>query len=426
MTDIDRLRTALGAQAEQVSVNGDLAVRAIAAERRRQRRTTTGGIAAIATLVVVSPFAWWSVRANQPPVAPVASSAIVQSQSPTLAAPTPTPSTPPASGPTPATGTPSTSPTSLSSPALPAPDDTYALDDTIRFGDRVIQLQKGTVVENFAVLSNGGFFLQSHMSTGVSQSEMEVLDPRGYTVTALGPAGVAAVAPDGTAILAKSGISNTVIAYAPDGSVIGRRTDNRDPAAIVGDYAYLNGPTSSLEWNIRTGATRTLPAHVVAVSPDRTRAALQWEEAGSNGTTPGCWSVVDLTRPDFTTLLKRCGTNENPTWFTPTSFSSHGTYLVGNNFVDGGFWFLAAVVRVSDGTVVVGSGGAPVASGWTWRLTEDETALVISRNTTDVVSPATHNTLQRCTLALTCTDLQPELPLDRSSTPPAARYVVPR
>lgn len=417
MTDIDRLRSTLGAHAEQVRVTGDIAGRAITLERRRQQRTATGGIAVVATLAVVSPFAWWSVRAPQPPVAPATSSPSTSDATGT--------STPSESGsPTPSGG--ATSPSSLSGLPLRAADDTYALDGAIRVGDTVIHLEKGTVVENLAVLSNGGFFLQSHLSTGVSQSEMEVLSREGRTVQALGPAGMAVVAHDGSGIIAKSGLSGTVVAYAPNGSVIARRVDSREPAAIVGDHAYLNGPTSSLEWDIRTGVTRTLPAHVVAVSPDRTRAALQWEPPDGNGTSPGCWAVVDLTSPDATTLLKRCGTDGNPTWFMPSSFSSHGTYLVGNNAVDGGYWFLAAVVRVSDGAVIVGGSGTPVASGWTWRLTEDETALVISRNTTDPVAPATHNTLQRCTLAMTCTDLQPELPLDRHSDPPAPRYVVPR
>ena len=105
----------------------------------------------------------------------------------------------------------------------------------------------------------------------------------------------------------------------------------------------------SLEWNVATGATRALPAHVVAVSPDRTRAALQWF-VSTDAMDEACWAVVDLTKPSFPKTVERCGPGENPAMFMPTAFSSRGTYLVGSHYVDGGFWFSAGVVRASDGS----------------------------------------------------------------------------
>lgn len=274
------------------------------------------------------------------------------------------------------------------------------------------------------MLSNGGFVLQSHMSKGESASEMELLSPEGRTIKALGPGGFYVVSRDGERVLAKSGLSTNIVVLAPDGSVIAQRTDDREPAAIVGDHAYLNGPDSSLEWNVRTGETRTLPGHLVAVSDDRTRGALRWDLDTAEGQTPGCWAVVDLTSASFPKLIERCGEQDNPMYFMPDSFSSSGTYLVGSNFIDGGYWFSAAVVRVADGRMIVGTNHN--ASGWTWRLSDDEKTLLISRNTSTPVSPATENTLQSCTLELECTELAPALPLNETQVVPAPRYVVPK
>lgn len=419
------LQNVLRQQADRIDVPGDFAPAAVAKRRRdRRKRAVLGAAAAVAVIAVAVP-ALWSSRSGPSPV-PALTTSTTSAPSPSSPVPT-TPATTPA-------GTDSPNPSATTAPpsgAVASRENTYALDDTIRVGDTVIRLDQGTVVENLAVLANGGFVLQSHIGSGASQteSEIEILSPAGRTVKALGASGAYAVSPDGTRVLAKGGTSDTLVVYAADGSVIGQRRDAREVAAIVGDVAYLNGDTSrgSLEWDVETGATRELPAHLVAVSADRTRAALQWF-VPTDAMDDVCWAVVDLTKPSFPRPVEKCGPGENPTMFMPGSFSSKGTYLVGSHYIDGGDWFIAGVVRVSDGTVELGwtNDRAPVVAGWTWHLDEDESTLLISRNTSDPVSPATSNTLQRCSLSMECTVVQPQLDLADQGGLTVPRYVVPR
>lgn len=406
------LQTLLRQEADRVEVPGDFAPVAIAKRRRDQRnRAVVGATVAVAAIAIAVPTLW-SGRGTAPAPA-LTTTTSVPSPTGSLPSQTPTPTPPPTSG----------APVG----SVASRSNTYAVDDTIRVGGTVIQLEKGTVVESFAVLSNGGFVLLSHLSTPNAQSELEILSPAGKTVRALGVGGSYVVSPDGSTVLAKSGTSNAISAYGPDGSVLGQRQDQREAAAVVGDVAYLNGDESqgSLEWNLTTGATRKLPAHVVAVSADRTRAALSWTTATATFE-DFCWAVVDLTRPGFPKTVERCGQSGNPTMFQPTAFSSQGTYLIGSHYVDGGFWFSAGVVRVSDGSVVVGGDGAHLVSAWSWHLEADESTFVVSRNTSTPVSPATRNTLQRCTLEMSCTQAQPALAIKDPNGFSEPRYVVPR
>jgi hypothetical protein len=416
------LQALLRQRAAGVEVSGDFAPVAVARRRRDQRARVLVAAAAVAAVAVGVPVLWSTTRGSTPPV-PALPTATASLPSPTGSVPTTAPTTT-ATSPTdlPSTTAPTAPPSSLATRA-----DAYALDDTIRFGTTVLHLEKGTVVESLAVLANGGFVLQSHLSTGASQSEMELLSPAGRTVRALGASGMYAVSPDGTRVLAKDGTGNTLVVYAPDGTVVGQRRDTREVGAIVAGTAYLNGGPSegSLAWDFTTGATRGLPAHLVAVSPDGTRAALGWMVT-TDAQDEACWAVVDLRRPTAPTIIQKCGPGENPTLFMPTAFSSRGTYLVGSDYVDGGFWFSAGVVRVSDGTVVLGGTGDAVVSGWTWHLDDDESTFVISRNTSKPVSPATRNALQHCSLALACTDVQPEVTLQGRGGFTEPRYVVPR
>ena len=410
----EELQALLRQRAASVEVSGDFARTAVARRHRTQRTRSLVAVAAVATVALTVP-GLWSTRGSAPPV-PALPTATASLPSPTASAAT-----------SPPTGHPSTAPTTAPSPTVATRADAYAVDDTIRFGDTVLHLEKGTVVESLAVLANGGFVLQSHLSTGSSQSEMEILSPAGRTVRSLGASGAYAVSPDGTRVLAKDGTGSTLVVYAPDGSAVGQRRDAREVGAIVGDTAYLNGGPSegSLAWDLATGATRPLPAHVVAVSADGTRAALGWMVT-TDAQDEACWAVVDLRRPTFPTTIRKCGPGENPTMFMPTAFSSRGTYLVGSNYVDGGFWFSAGVVRVSDGVLVLGGNGDAVVSGWTWHLDDDESTFVISRNTSKPVSPATRNALQHCSLALACTAVQPEVQLQGRGGFTEPRYVVPR
>ncbi|MDV3221745.1 hypothetical protein [Intrasporangium sp.] len=411
------LRQTLQEDAARIDATGDFATAAIGLERRRTRRRTTITAAAAAVAAAVVPFLFWS------PTGPTGSLAPATTPSPSASA-SPTPSAT-------ASGAETTTPTVTTTPPAPpvtaTPENTYALDDTIVVAGRKIPLERGTVVESLVVLSNGGFLLQSHMSTGASQSEMEILDADGRTVAALGDSGFYAVSRDGTRVLYRNGLDDTVRVAGADGDPIAERRDDRSPAAIVGDYAYLNADASQpgLEWNYVTGETREVPSHIVAVSDDRTRAALQWE-LPSDGQEPGCWAIVDLTQQAFPTLVEQCGPEGNPTHFQPSSFSSTGTYLIGSKFIDGGHWFIPGVFRASDGRDMLGGTPEKPISAWSWRLDADEQSLVISRNTAaDVFGGEPRNTLQRCTLGMDCTTLQPELELtDPLGMSP--RYVVPR
>lgn len=402
------LQSLLRSHADRVDVPGDFAPGAIARRRRDQRtRATLGAVAAVAVIAVAVPTVWSANRGTPPPVPAVSTSSTDALPSPTGSTPVPT--------------------TRQTEQATATRDTAYALDDTIRFSDTVIQLEKDTVVESFAVLAGGGFVLQSHLSTGASQSEIEILSPTGRTVAALGASGMYAVSADGTRVVAKSGTSDTVVVHDAAGVELARRADPREVAAVVGDLVYLGGDAQqgSLEWNVSTGSTRALPAHVVAVSNDGRRAALRWSVAG-DAMDEACWAVVDLTQPSFPRTVERCGAGENPSMFMPTAFSSRGTYLVGSMAVDGGYWFSAGVVRVADGSTVLGGTGDATVSGWTWHLADDESTFVISRNTSRPLSPATGNTLQSCSLALDCTVLEAQQrPRDRDGTT-EPRYVVPR
>jgi hypothetical protein len=411
------LRAGLRREADRVDAVGDFATAAIALERRRGRRRQVTAVAAgvVAALAVAVPIAISAGRGTSP-VRPVPASATSSEPTPT-SGPTPTSEPAPTSAPTSEPGPP---------PTVPSVDAStiFALDDTIRVGDKVFHLEKGTQVENLSVLANGGFVLQSHLTSGASQSELELLSPQGHLVKPLGVSGSYAVSADGTRVAAQDGQSMKVTVVAPDGSGLGTRTDDRTPVAVVGDYVYLGGDstTKSVEWNYVTGQTRTLPGHVVAVAADRSRAALQWMEASADPMGDFCWAVIDLTRADFRTLIERCGKKGNPELFQPTAFSSDAAYLVGSNYVDGGFWFSAAVVRVSDGAMVLGGAGDRVVAGWTWRFDDD--GLVISRNTSAPKSE--ENTLQRCSLDLNCTQVAPPLMVAVRGGTVDPRYVVPR
>ncbi|GAB3881939.1 hypothetical protein GCM10028802_27740 [Terrabacter terrigena] len=393
---------------------GDFAPVAIARRHRDQRnRAVVGAAVAVAAIAIAVPTLW-SGRGT--PLVPALTT--------TTSVPSPTGSVP-SQKPAPHPGPP-TSGTPVGDVATRS--NTYAVDDTIRFGDTVVRLERGTVVESFAVLSNGGFVLQSHLSRQDAPTELEILSSAGKTLRAVAGGDSYVVSPDGARVLVKSGSSNTVAVYAPDGSVVAQRQDRREAGAVVGDTAYLNGDESqgSLEWDLTTGVTRRLPAHVVAVSADRTRAALSWNIT-TDAFADFCWAVVDLTKPGFPKTIERCGRSGNPTMFQPTAFSTRGTYLVGSHYVDGGFWFSAGVVRVSDGAVVVGGGdAASLVSAWSWHLEADESTFVISRNTSTPVSPATQNTLQRCSLSMQCQQAQPPLAVKDPNGFTEPRYVVPR
>src|SRR6478735_12613736 len=206
------LQALLRQRAAGVEVSGDFAPVAVARRRRDQRTRVVVAAAAAAIVAVGVPVLWSTSRGSTPPV-PALPTATTSLPSFIGSAPITAPTTPSTTAPT---DLPSTAAPTAPSASVATRAAAYALDDTIRFGTTVLRLEMGTVVESLAVLANGGFVLQSHLSTGSSQSEMEILSPAGRTVRTLGASGMYAVSPDGTRVLAKDGTGHTVVVYAPD------------------------------------------------------------------------------------------------------------------------------------------------------------------------------------------------------------------
>ena len=410
------LRATLQQDANRIDAKGDFAAAAIGIERHRRRRRTAITAAAAALVAAVVPFLVWSPGGPTGSLAPATNPtapSVTGSASPT----------PSATG----SGTPSPS-APTATPSLATAENTYALDDTIVVDGRVIKLERGTKVGKFSVLSNGGFVLESQL--GDNPSELEILGPDGRTVKSVSKLGGSYVmSRDGNVVVAETKFNGPVVVLAADGTELKRRpapATPEAPVAIVGEFVYFGGQEAehTTEWNYVTGATRQLPRYITAVSEDRTLAALDWPAPNQEGY-DSCWAVMDLTKSGFPKLIERCAPKDNPELFQPREFSTNGTYLVGGKYIDGGFWFIPAVYRVSDGKDMLGGTSENPISGWSWRLADDEASIVISRNTSAPLSPPKSNTLQRCSLSMQCTEIAPQLPI-LSEVVVDARYVVPR
>lgn len=422
------LRQTLQEDASRIDATGDFATAAIGLERRRTRRRTTLTAAAAAIVAVIVPFLFWSPSGPTGGLAPATNPSATVSPTPSATpSATPTPSVTTTANPVPTTpAAPTTDVPTTDVPGNATTQNTYALDDTIVVDGRVIRLERGTLVHKFSVLSNGGFVLESQL--GENPTEIEILAPTGKLIEAVSKEGGSYVTSrDGSIVLSETTFEGPVVVLSSDGTELGRRSGAGSPVAVVGEYAYLGGESAeqTTEWNYVTGETRELPRYITAVSEDRTRAALDWPVPDQEGY-DNCWAVVDLTKGDFPKLIERCGQGENPELFRPRTFSTDGTYLVGEKYVDGGWWFIPAVYRTSDGKDMLGGTWERPIAGWSWRLDDDETSIVISRNTApDVTVEPARNTLQRCTLDMACTTLQQELPLT-DSLGMQPRYIVPR
>ena len=417
------LRQTLQEDASRIDAPGDFAAAAIGLDRRRSRRRTTLTAAAAAIAAVVVPILFWSPSGPTGGLAPATSpSASVSATPSATVSATPTPSATKTSDPVPTT--PAAPTTEV--PVTATVQNTYALDDTVVVDGRVIKLESGTVVTKFSVLSNGGFVLESQL--GDNPTEIEILSPTGKTIKAVSREGGSYLTSrDGSIVVSETRFEGPVVVLSPDGTELGRRSGAGSPVAVVGEYVYLGGETAeqTTEWNYVTGETRELPRYITAVSEDRTRAALSWPVPNQEGY-DRCWAVDDLTKAGFPKLIERCGRDENPQVFMPGAFSAGGTYLVGQKYVDGGYWFIPAVYRTIDGKDMLGGTPQQPISGWSWRLDDNEAFIDISRNTaSDVTTGQARNTLQRCTLDMACTTLQPELPLT-DSLGMQPRYIVPR
>jgi hypothetical protein len=370
-------------------------------------------VAVVAAAALVAGLVFWSVTTSPDGVTPAGPTA-----SPTTTTVTPTTST--------WTQTTTVAPPTTGTPQL---DEAYAAGDRLRIGDRTIQLPPGTTVIDFAVLDGGGVMIASSTDAGRT-SAYAILGPDGRTLADIDapatdrPGRLArwAASPDGRRVLVSTG--ERAIVYSAAGAVVSERAETRQAAAIVGNRAYLrpDDPTStesSTEWDVAAGTTRALPNGVRAVSRDGRLAAINWHPPELGDGYASCWAIIDL-EGRFQKALERCGGS-----FLPDAFSATGTYVIGENYLDGGDVDNLAVARADDGSFAVGGADRPDwFLGWSIRMSEDEQSILVARNT----SPATADrplevTLVRCSLDLQCATLEPELRFEWLARPP---YVVGR
>ncbi len=379
----------------------------------RPRRHLPAIVAVIAAVVLVAAVVFWSVTRSPDGVSPAG----------------------PTTSPTTTTGTPTTSTgtrtTTVASPTTGTPQgvDAYAVGEALRIGDRTIQLPAGTAVIDFAVLEGGGVMLASSTDAGRTTT-YAILGPDGATVrdiegpTTDRPGSLSrwAASHDGRRVLFSTGERATV--YTAAGTVVSERPETRQASAIFGDRAYLrpDDPTStesSIEWDVAAGTTRALPNGVRAVSRDGRLAAINWHPPEMGDGYASCWAIIDL-NAGTRKVLERCGGV-----FLPEAFSANGTYVIGENYLDGGDVENLAVARAEDGSFAVGGPDRPNwFLGWSMRMSEDEQSILVARNT----SPATADrplqvTLVRCSLDMQCTTVEPERRFEWLARPP---YVVGR
>jgi hypothetical protein len=266
------------------------------------------------------------------------------------------------------------------------------------------------------VLDGGGFILTSHIGSA-SVDETELLDAEGHTIKALAPSLAWQVSPDGKAVV--YGTGDTVHVVDPQGKPLGTLTSRLDPSAIVDGHVYLIGEEKSIDWVYATDLTKDLPAHVVAVSDDRTRAALFWyPKPQPEGTEAGCWAIVDLTKSSFPHLVEQCG-KANTSSFTPRQFMPGGEIIMGTNYSDGGYYFMYAGLRVSDGALVYGGyqQGGKMAPGWGQRASSGGTFL-LSLNDSQPLYPPAFTKVVRCTLEMSCSEVAPRVSTGQSDAVP--------
>lgn len=375
-------------------------------EPRRHVPTIVATILAVAVVVAV---VLWSL--GRSPTGPA------QGPATTAASSSPSATTPTATSAKPATtsGAPQTGYAELR--------DAYAVGDTLRIGGRTIQLERGTVVHDFAVLDGGGSMVASSMD-GIA-TRYDILDSSGRTIRRIEapsedrPGSLArwAVSPDGRRVLFSTGQKVTV--FDASGAVVATRSSDGEAAAIVGDRAHLgpsspDGDGSSTEWDVATGATREIPHHVRAVDREGRLAAVSWQPPELGDGYLSCWAILDL-QNGFRSMLERCGG-----LFIPKEFSSDGTYVVGQNYIDGGDVYNLAVARAADGTFAIGgTDRADWFLGWSIRMSEDEKTVLVARSTSPPgADRPLEVTLVRCSLTLECTTVQPERSFAFLARPP--------
>ena len=400
-------------QATGVDVATDLAPRAIARRRRDQgNRLVLAACACVAAVAIAVPTVWAVGRPDlvPGPALPTGSTSPATSPDPRSTpskSTTPTPPRTTTSGQS-APSTPSTSSTSVS-PAVPA-GLAYAVDNVLHLGPATVALPGGATVDQFARLQAGAVVVSWH---GSGPTSTQVLDVNGRALINLGDTHQWVVSRDRSRVATSNGRTVTVLDHAA--KVLATRSTASRPIDIVGNEVYLASDNGSQEWDLATGATRTLPKGLVAVSPSQDRAAITYRV--SPDSLDSCWAVVDLTSSRSTRLVEKCGSP-----YLPSAFSANGTYLVGENVSDGGFFSSFGIVRADTGKAVFGGGPSSddEGAGWGVRLGADERTVWLSANTSTPRFPAEANSVEQCTIGAGCSGVTPSLKTPRSQP----RYVV--
>ena len=396
------LREALRARAEDVDTVGDFLPPSVGLARRRARRVATAGLTTAVLVVGGISVATWVATSRPPTPQPVPATA---KSTPPDSSPTTAPATPTASPSPSATDTPTPSSTSTAS----AGTVPWAMGATIHLASGTIDMGEGRRVTGFAPLASGGAVVATDAGSS-GDDRWRIVDADGDVLDDLGRLMRVRVSRDGHLLSRQDAVDGPVTALDERGRRLASRDLEGAVVAVADGWVWATSQTGTTGWEVATGEVRRLDVRLSAVSADgRTGAGVHRD---TDGTTRGCWLVVDLTRSSAPLLLERCG-GDNPEGFVPTEFSDDGRLLLGHDDADGGFFSRLVVARVSDGRVVVGrtTHGEQV-DGWSWALAPDGTTILFSRNVAEPRFPANRNDLARCTLELECTRAADRVRLD--------------
>lgn len=273
-------------------------------------------------------------------------------------------------------------------------------------------------MRRFAPLAAGGAVVATDPGSS-GNLRWRIHDATGTVVDDLGRPQQVEVSRDGRLLAVQKGVGASITALDQRGRRLGSRDLGGAVVAVADGWVWSTSQTGTKGWEVATGRVRTLTSRLTAVSADGRRGgATSFSSEGQRR----CWRVVDLTKASAPALLERCGA-DNPEGFTPQEFSANGRLVIGTDDADGGFYSRVVVARASSGKVVVGrSVQGERVDGWTWALAADSSSILFSRNTAEPRFPASRNDLARCTLDLSCAQVEDVVRLSGDVTQP--RYVV--
>lgn len=441
-----QLREELSARLDPVRASTDLTGPAIAraADIRRQRRRVTAASAALATLVVASPFVWWSVQGNEPIATPATSSSATAASETTSASPSAstTSTTPP-----PTSGSATTSPTTPvavptgnadtpairvtvdpAAPIVARPELPFFLDATLHRDGTTTTFEAKPPIEYLPLArgrslvierSQGGGDLATIID-GDGRLVAELPATRGqYLTSAVNDAGSLFVLYDSS--MQGSEATATLSVFDEAGAPLHQKRNilsNVRVAGFVGQRVFLSNTTTgrSSVWDLEANSIDPYSEGIIAAVNEQTgRAALF---AASDFDAARCTTIADVTGSKAIPISVTCG------MFQPKEFSADGRHLLGIQVPSDGM--LQSPSRVID----VATGRALVAFEETTPLDIDSGFLpdgsVALNVILDPVDGFTRNALMRCTIDGACTRLTETVPMPDFDTTMAPRYGIVR